>query len=349
MKGLELDADNEPCSDGLKETLKAREVSKIERDFDRLLKELQGLEPEQLQSRALERGLDQGKVVLAFRSRDPKEALTSLITAHKYLVDLITEELQGLDLEALRARALADGLEEERVEDAASSEDPTDALKALLVDFLSNDLVETATEIQAEAAATYEDSEDEAEDVGVDLEVVEMDGSDLQLGTNDMFIPGAYIDDKHGELVLPDGTRLGNRALAKFYKQRARPSSDRQLALRGSRQLTATQFAAKVMRQQERRMMIKKSGMTANDNAAVSMQLARSAWKQKEADNKAMRAIVHHWGGGGGGSHYHSAGCKAYNKGNLTKGIILRHSVQGAKLQAKRSVTRKALNERRGQ
>ena len=70
---------------------------------------------------------------------------------------------------------------------------------------------------------------------------------------------------------------------------------------------------------------------TSNALAAQAMR------KVKEADNEAMRAIVHHWGGGGGGSHYHLCGGKQYNKGNKVKGIILRHSTQGAKLQAARN------------
>mmetsp|Transcript_9386 Transcript_9386/g.25141 ORF Transcript_9386/g.25141 Transcript_9386/m.25141 type:complete len:541 (-) Transcript_9386:42-1664(-) len=339
QQGLLLEPDNAACMDGLKDILKARETSKEEREFDRLLKELQGLEPAQLRARALERGLDEDKVEEAVGARDPKEALVSLITAHKYLVDLITEELRGLELPQLRERALQEGMEEDKVAEAAGLDDPKDALKALLVKYLSNDLVDAATELQAEAAETYEDSSDDDDDEegGLDVEFAEMDESDLQLGTRDVFIPGAYICPKYGELVLPNGTRLGNRALSKFYKQRVRPVNERQVALQGARQLTIAQLGAKIMRQQERRMMIKKSCMSRGDSAAVSTQLALSVFKQKEADNKAMRAIVHHWGGGGGGAHYWGCGGKQYNKGNKVKGVILRHSVQGAKLQASRT------------
>eukprot|EP00927_Polykrikos_kofoidii_P072384 TRINITY_DN68504_c0_g1_i1.p1 TRINITY_DN68504_c0_g1~~TRINITY_DN68504_c0_g1_i1.p1 ORF type:complete len:527 (+),score=141.41 TRINITY_DN68504_c0_g1_i1:66-1646(+) len=346
QRGLLLEPDSTACLDGLKDTQKAREVSREEREFDRLLKELQALEPAQLQARALERGLDEDKVEEALRSGDPKEALVSLITAHKYLVDLITEELQGLELADLRERALQDGLEEDEVAEAAGLDDPEDAMKALLVKHISNDLVDAATELQAEAAETYEDSsDDEAEDAGLDIEALAVEDSDLQLGENDVFIAGAYIDDKYGELVLPNGIRLGNRALSKFYKQRARPTSERQLGLQGARKLTIAEFSARVMRQQERRMMVKKASLSKGASAAVSTQLARSIYKQKEVDNKAMRAVVHHWGAGGGGSHYHSAGTKAYNKGNKVKGVVLRHSVQGAKLQAARMNAQKAKNK----
>merc|ERR1711953_805424 len=53
-----------------------------------------------------------------------------------------------------------------------------------------------------------------------------MDENNLQLAEGDVFLAGAYIDDKYGELVLPSGIRLGNRALHKYYKQRARPSRE---------------------------------------------------------------------------------------------------------------------------
>merc|ERR1719265_1008730 len=56
------------------------------------------------------------------------------------------------------------------------------------------------------------------------------------------------------------------------------------------------------------------------------------------AENKGMRALVHHgYGNGGGGAHYTMAGSKQYNKGNKVKGVVLRHSRQGAKLQAARN------------
>jgi len=336
QRGLSLQADYTACLDGLKELEKARDTSRQEREFDRLLKELQGLEPAQLQERALERGLHGDRVEQAQCSRDPKEALVSLITAHKYLVDLIVEEFQGLDLAQLRERAAQEGLEHDEIEKVDSLDEPRDALMELMVNHLSNDLVEAATDLQAEAAETYEDSSDEGEGGdGVDIEIV-TDDADLQLGVNDVFLAGAYIDPTYGELVLPDGIRLGNRSLSKYYKQKVRPTSDRQVALRGHSRMMMNKLSARVMRDQERRMMLK--GLSSKgDTKAISTQLARSVHKQKEADNKAMRAIVHHWGGGGGGSHYHMAGSKQYNKGNKVKGVILRHSVQGAKLQAVRN------------
>jgi hypothetical protein len=57
----------------------------------------------------------------------------------------------------------------------------------------------------------------------------------------------------------------------------------------------------------------------------------------KAADNAAKRAVVHHTG-----SHYVMAGSKQFQKGVRVKGVISRHSQQGAKLQAARSAKRNA-------
>jgi len=59
------------------------------------------------------------------------------------------------------------------------------------------------------------------------------------------------------------------------------------------------------------------------------------------ADNAEKRAIVHHTG-----SHYHMAGSKQFQRGVRVKGVISRHSKQGAKLQASRSARRNMLNAR---
>jgi hypothetical protein len=54
-------------------------------------------------------------------------------------------------------------------------------------------------------------------------------------------------------------------------------------------------------------------------------------YKPDAADNAAKRAIVHHTG-----SHYHMAGSKQFQLGVRVKGVVSRHSKQGAKLQASR-------------
>jgi hypothetical protein len=69
--------------------------------------------------------------------------------------------------------------------------------------------------------------------------------------------------------------------------------------------------------------------------------------KPQAADNAAKRAIVHHTG-----SHYVMAGSKQFQKGVRVKGVISRHSKQGAVLQAKRTSARNfvvAREDARGQ
>jgi hypothetical protein len=63
--------------------------------------------------------------------------------------------------------------------------------------------------------------------------------------------------------------------------------------------------------------------------------------KPQAADNAAKRAIVHHTG-----SHYVMAGSKQFQKGLRVKGVVSRHSVQGAKLQSARSAKRNAMGAR---
>mmetsp|Transcript_80504 Transcript_80504/g.223987 ORF Transcript_80504/g.223987 Transcript_80504/m.223987 type:complete len:522 (+) Transcript_80504:98-1663(+) len=340
-QGLTINEDNAWCLDGLRDIEKARECpppneeptegteeSPEERAYSALLKELQAMELHELKSRALEQGVEEVKVDEAQGSENPKEALINLITAHSYLVNLIVGELQGLTLLQLRARASQEGVAEEKIAEAAELDDPTASLTALIVRHLSNDLVEAAAELQAEVVEEYADDsdDDEADDNDIDFEVVTIDEADEGvLSTGDIFVAGAYIDDQYGELVLPNGTRLGNRALSVFYRQRARPVKDRQLVP------MLSNLKASIVRRENRKMMLRDAGKTAK---SVSQ---HSIHKYVAPDNKAMRAIVHHWGAGGGGSHYWGAGGKQYNKGNKVKGVILRHSTQGAKLQAARN------------
>eukprot|EP00931_Biecheleriopsis_adriatica_P007364 TRINITY_DN108654_c0_g1_i1.p1 TRINITY_DN108654_c0_g1~~TRINITY_DN108654_c0_g1_i1.p1 ORF type:complete len:502 (+),score=173.88 TRINITY_DN108654_c0_g1_i1:124-1629(+) len=322
QKGLALEEENSACLEGLKDVEKAREPS-LEDKFEALVKQLKGFESTQLRTRALEEGLEEDKIEEAELSSDPKEALVSLITAHRYLIYLITEELQGLSAAQLRARALEEGVSEDKVREAEALDDPSRAITALVIKHLCNDLVDVAAEeVQEECDA---ESEEDAEDADIDFEIVTMDESDLQLADGEVFLAGAFVDQEFGELVLPNGTRLGNRALAKFYKQRARPVKERQLAMP-----SLNRIHAKIMKREERRKFLLNA-----KGSNTSTSTAKHVYKYAP-DNKAMRAIVHHWGAGGGGSHYWGAGGKQYNQGNKIKGIILRHSVQGAKTQAQR-------------
>jgi len=319
--------------DGIEDIAKAREEPADEDESDALATELKGLDLTQLQARAREEGLDEVKIEEAGGGEDPKGALVNLITAHKYLVNLVTEELQGLELEQLQARALEEGLAEEAVTEAASLDDAIGALTALIVKHLSNDLVDAAIEMQAEMAEEYDEESDYSDDDGdIDFEVVTVDETDLQPAVGEVFLAGAYIDETYGELVLPNGARLGNRSLKMFYKQRVRPTNNLQLASAAMDRLNA-----KIKNREDRKMMVKNAQIGLK--GALATQPGFKSHHLSQPNNKAMRAIVHHWGGGGGGAHYNMAGSKQYNKGNKVKGVVLRHSVQGAKLQAARNKT----------
>ena len=60
-------------------------------------------------------------------------------------------------------------------------------------------------------------------------------------------------------------------------------------------------------------------------------------FKKGTAWNKHRAATLHHWGAGGGGSHMMMCGSKQFQKGVRVNGVVLRHSKQGAKLQASRN------------
>jgi hypothetical protein len=82
------------------------------------------------------------------------------------------------------------------------------------------------------------------------------------------------------------------------------------------------------------RMQVQSKG----NSKAIASQFVH---KEKPADNAAARAIVHHTG-----SHYVMAGSKQFQKGLRIKGVVSRHSKQGAKLQAARTSARNASGAR---
>lgn len=144
-----------------------------------------------------------------------------------------------------------------------------------------------------------------------------------------------------GELLLPNGARLGPRSLRKYYKQKfGKDHSIMPVAKKSFRHLQAK--AAQWRETKLRNGVLVKSHMFAKGKSkAIS---STFVFKKDPADNKARRAIVHHWGAGGGGSHYHMAGSRNFQKGNRKKGLILRHSRQGARMQAARSQKRRTGN-----
>jgi hypothetical protein len=98
---------------------------------------------------------------------------------------------------------------------------------------------------------------------------------------------------------------------------------------------------ARIARRQEarkRNMLLLRSAAVMDGNSKALP--GQYIFKADFADNAARRAIVHHWGAGGGGSHYHMAGSKQFQKGIRVRGVVSRHSRQGARLEASRQAAR---------
>ena len=75
--------------------------------------------------------------------------------------------------------------------------------------------------------------------------------------------------------------------------------------------------------------------MRPNRGNSIKALPSQFVYQPSPADNAAARAIVHHTG-----SHYHMAGSKQFQRGVRVKGVVARHSQQGAKLQAARMAQR---------
>jgi hypothetical protein len=89
-------------------------------------------------------------------------------------------------------------------------------------------------------------------------------------------------------------------------------------------------------------LLARSARASSNKNGSTSKAIASQyAHKQAPADNAAARAVVHHTG-----SHYHMAGGVQFQRGVRVKGVISRHSKQGAKLQAARTSERNSSSAR---
>ena len=141
---------------------------------------------------------------------------------------------------------------------------------------------------------------------------------------------GVKMTAENGELVLEDGRRIGHRSMIQKYRQKSNRSEKMKLAIKDFKKQQQLRKA-----NMSRNSILFKAARFAKGNSKALASIY--TFRQRAAFNKHQKAIVHHWGAGGGGSHYHSAGCKAYNKGNKKKGMLLRHSRQGARLQAARN------------
>lgn len=146
---------------------------------------------------------------------------------------------------------------------------------------------------------------------------------------------GAVGSSALGELVLANGTKLGHRSLKQYYKQsfKNEPGHVRKYSKKDSKALQS-KVALREENKRRNEILLRGSMFAKGNSKALS---STYIYKADAADNERARAIKHHWGAGGGGSHYHMAGSRQYQKGVRVKGVVLRHSRQGARLQAERN------------
>lgn len=112
---------------------------------------------------------------------------------------------------------------------------------------------------------------------------------------------------------------------------------DRRLIRHGvSQQRLATSLLQRDEQLRRNQMLARSAARTmrtaGNSSKALPSQFVH---QPSPADNAAARAIVHHTG-----SHYHMAGGVQFQRGVRVKGVVSRHSKQGAKLQAARMAQR---------
>jgi pre-60S factor REI1 len=167
--------------------------------------------------------------------------------------------------------------------------------------------------------------------------------------------------DHLGELVLP-GKRLGHRTLRRAYTQKYR-TEDLRLSVRAARSNAQARTRAQLLSMQRDARNGSGALLSSHSNLGIQLRLREEAKRMHRAliksfavakgtskalaasyvhkadfaDNKHARALTHHgYGGFGGGAHYTMAGSKQFQKGVRVKGVVSRHSVQGARLGAAR-------------
>ena len=141
------------------------------------------------------------------------------------------------------------------------------------------------------------------------------------------------LRDKHGKTK-----QLGHRSFRRYYKQKFRNDYVARGSKADEKRVAAAAPAARLAERERNKQTnaIATRSMRVALRGASKALAAQFTTKAGFADNAARRAIVHHWGAGGGGSHYHTAGSKQFLKGVRIKGVVSRHSKQGAKMQAAR-------------
>jgi hypothetical protein len=176
---------------------------------------------------------------------------------------------------------------------------------------------------------TDEDAEDDDGTVATESTALDL------LGNHNRVKRSAHVDDT-GELVLGNGTRLGHRSMKRYYNQQYSEAHMQRasLARAASLQKLKGRVALREANKARNGMLVKAHMLAKGNSKALASQYAH---KSNGHFNKHRQAILHHWGAGGGGSHYSMAGSRQYQKGVRVKGVVLRHSKQGARLQAARN------------
>lgn len=141
------------------------------------------------------------------------------------------------------------------------------------------------------------------------------------------------------ELVLADGTRVGHRSMAAYYRQRFRPQDDRTAVQASLHNLAAARHRQRVLEAKlalrgaaRRQYKLLLAGAASSRGGHSKALAAQFTFKASFADDKHARALTHHgYGGFGGGAHYTMAGSKQFQRGVRIKGVVSRHSRQAAK------------------
>lgn len=131
--------------------------------------------------------------------------------------------------------------------------------------------------------------------------------------------------------------RLHRRYYKQSYNTQLRETMDKRAAIKS----IAGKVALREANKKQHMMLLAAHARAKGNSKALA---STYVFKQDFADNAARRAIRHHWGEGSGGAHYTMCGSRQFQKGVRVKGVVLRHSKQGAKMQAARSAVRNKKN-----
>jgi hypothetical protein len=171
-------------------------------------------------------------------------------------------------------------------------------------------------------------SGDENDDDDNDESDQSNDGNEEDAMSSDHMLQSVRDLESSRPWVQQQQQQVGNIGVASQQQRYATSLLNRE------QQLRMNQLLARSMRSSTRSSAATKG----NSSKAIPSQFVH---QPSAADNAAKRAIVHHTG-----SHYHMAGGVQYQRGVRVKGVVSRHSQQGAKLQAARMAQRNMYDAR---